>query len=1308
MRDLSSVKETGGPTSRLCLRLFGPFEARVSGEPLPHLRTRKGQWLLALLTLRGGCEVERAWLAGTLWPDSSEELAAQSLRTSLADLRRALGPEAGRLRSPTPHTLSLDLAGAEIDVMAFDAASARGDMPALERAVTLHRGPLLEGCAEEWAFQERQVREQAYLEALETLAGHALAHGDLAAAEHHLRRTVAVDPLRENAQRSLMKALAAGGSYAAALLVYRELRLLLHRELSTEPDPETQALFEQVRPEARRRVQASTPSRATLPGSSEAHPTPPPPLPEGTVTFLFTDIEGSTRLWEQHPNRVRAAMARHDLLLRGAIEGHGGRVFKTVGDQLCAAFPTAPDALAAALAGQRRLRLEAWKETGPLGVRMALHSGAAEEREGDYLGLALNRVAHLVAAGHGGQILLSQATGELACDALPEGTSLRDLGEHRIKSLVRPMRVFQLMAPDLPVEFAPLKALKLRPHHLPLQLTPLVGRQREVETARDLLQRAEVRLLTMTGPGGTGKTRLSQQVAADLLDDFADGVFFVDLAPILAANLVASAIARMLGVRETGGQTLLESLKTSLQMRQILLVLDNFEQVLEAAPLVLELLTAAPGLKVLVTSREALHVRGEQEFPVPPLSVPGLTQGLPVEVLSRYAAVELFVQRATSIRPDFVLSEEDAPAVAAICRRLDGLPLAIELAAARIKLFPPSALLARMEKLLQLLTGGAVDLPERQQTLRGSIAWSYDLLTEGEKRLFRLLSVFVGGCTLDAAEAVCNPDGGSQIEVLDGVASLVEKSLLRQEAGAVGVPRFGMLETIRDYAGQKLCEAAEAEPARQRHLEFFVHLAEEAEPKLEAAGMLAWFERLEAEHDNLRAALTWGFEAEPTLALRLAGALGLFWEVRGYWDEGRAALERALSQAGDAPSAARAKVLRYAGAMANFQSDVRRGKELAEESLDLSRKLGDRRGVARSLLLGVSIADRQGAQEESLGIAREIGDKWTEAWALLAQGWGALARGDAEAAPALFRQGLAVAREQGAIGVIGWALSGLGLLSSVQGNDPAARSLLEESLALHRHIGNTGGELRLLDALADVAWRQRDYEAVRGYCEENLTIAQTLGVRSEIHHVLLALGAVSLVEKNDTEALTYFTESRAVAEEMAGAKGDKQWIVSSLWGLVQLALAQEEINAAQAYAEESLVIARELGAAQGIAWSHARRADVAAAQGDYATARELFGDGLVMLRNHGDETGSARLLEGFASLAATQGQAERAARLLGAAEAGRRVIDFERRLPLARGWYGRELTSVRAALDEATLEAAWAAGRAMTLEQAIAYALEEG
>src|ERR687897_917830 len=442
----------------------------------------------------------------------------------------------------------------------------------------------------------------------------------------------------------------------------------------------------------------------------------------GPLTFLFTDVEGSTSLWERNSEAMSEALSRHDEILRAAIEAHDGRVFKTVGDAFHATFSTAPDALEAALEAQRALLREEWAETGPLRVRMALHTGTAEERDGDYFGPSLNRVARLLSAGHGGQILLSLATRELVRDRLPDESGLRDLGERRLKDLSSPEHVFQVSASGLRSEFPPLKTLDVPRNNLPAQPTPLVGREKELEEVLALLRTSHVRLLTLTGTGGTGKTRLSLQAAAELTDEFEDGVFFVALAAIADPTLVAPAIMRTLGLTESGNRPAEELLESYLRDKQVLLVLDNCEQVLESVPRLDALLSAAPGLKVLATSRTALRLYGEHEFPVPPLSLPDTASLPPVESLTRYEAVRLFVDRARAIRPDFSLTEENAPAVIEICSRLDGLPLAIELAAARIKLLPPQAMLSRLGNRLKLLTGGARNLPQRQRTLRSAIA----------------------------------------------------------------------------------------------------------------------------------------------------------------------------------------------------------------------------------------------------------------------------------------------------------------------------------------------------------------------------------------------------------------------------------------------------------------------------------------------------------------------------------------------------------------------------------------------------------
>jgi predicted ATPase/DNA-binding SARP family transcriptional activator len=1213
----------------LILCLLGRFEARLHGVPLARLHSRKGQGLLALLALRAGREAERAWLAGLLWPDSFPPQALASLRNTLANLRRALGPEAHRLRSPTTLTLALELGGAAVDVVAFDAAMARGDPTSLEQAVALYRGPLLEGCAEEWVFQERQAREQAYLQALESLAADAIARGDPAGAERHLRRAVAVDPLRESAQRTLMQALGAGGNSAAALLAYRELRLLLHRELNAAPDPETQAVFQQVRAVARSRAQVAP----AVGDRSPTVPLPPAllrlPLSEDTLTFLFTDLAGSSRLWEDHPDAMPEALARHEALLRQATEAHGGSVFKTLADSCCAAFATAQDALEAALAAQRALHTEQWGAVGELRVRMALNTGTAEEREGDYFGLALNRLARLLDTGHGGQILLSRATVELVRDQLPEGADLRDLGEHRLPGLRRPEPIFQLVVPDLPANFPPLRSLEAFRHNLPLQLTRFIGREREMAQVKDLL--ATDRLVTLTGAGGCGKTRLALQVAGDLVECVA-GVRLVELAPLADPTLVPQAVASALGVREDPGQALTAALAAALRHREFLLVLDNCEHLVEGcARLVEVLLQACPGLRVLATSRETLGIPGESCYRVPSLSLPDLRRIPPLERLAEYESVRLFLERAEKVMPGFRLTEANAPAVAQICARLNGIPLALELAAARVKAVSVEEIAARLDDRFSLLTGGSRTAPPRHRTLRGLIDWSYDLLLDAERTLLRRLAVFSGGWSLEAAEGVCTGDGIEGGEVLDLLTALVDKSMVQYE-GREGEARYRLLETLRQYSQDRLLESKETEVVRGRHRDWYLGFAEQAEPGLWGPDQVEWFNRLEGDQDNLRAALAWS-QAEDGSGeegLRLVGALWELWDHRGYWREGRGWMERALARAAAlGRTAARAKALSGAGEMAWHQGDYTAGRSLLEESVAIWRELGEKRGLADALnhlgwVAGCegSHAEQHSLQAESLAIWRELGDKWGIAESLLGLGNVAWGEGDCQAARVRYEESLMLCREAGKKRGVANALGNLANMAYSEGNFAVAHAFHEESLAIRRELGDRGGFASELHSLGDEALDQGDYGAARSHFEESLAIRKELGNRRGMAHAVRSLGRV------------------------------------------------------------------------------------ACRQGDYGAARSLYQESLAIHRELGDKSGLARLLADFAGLAAGQRQAQRAARLLGAAEALCEAIDAGPPATSSTEDVGIK-AEVCTELGEAVFAAAWAEGRAMTLEQAIAYAVRK-
>src|SRR5829696_7836638 len=908
----------------------------------------------------------------------------------------------------------------------------------------------------------------------------------------------------------------------------------------------------------------------------------------GTITFLFTDVEGSTSLWERNPKAMSEALSRHDEILRTAIEAHNGHVFKTVGDAFYAAFSTALEALSAALDAQRALHHAEWEETGPLRVRMALHTGATEERDGDYFGPSLNRVARLLSAGHGGQVLMSLATEELVRDELPEETALRDLGERRLKDLFRPEHVFQITTSGLPTEFAPLRTLDARLNNLPAQPTPLVGREREVAQVCERLRSPAVRLLTLTGPGGTGKTRLGLQAAAELIDEFAGGTFFVPLAPITDPALVAPTIARALGLTETGDQTLEELLRDYLRDRQTLLLVDNFEQVLGAAPLVTELLSAAPNLKVLTTSRIVLRLYGEYEFAVPPLEVPDPKRPQPLEQVTQYDAVRLFIERARAAKADFTVTSDNAPEVAEICARLDGLPLAIELAAARTKLLPPRAMLDRLGDRLKLLTGGARNLPQRQRTLRGAIEWSYELLDAGEMTLFSRLAVFSGGCTLEAMEAICDAESELPMDILEGTSSLMDKSLLRQEEGAEGEPRFVMLETIHEYGRERLNKSGEAEEIRRLHAEYFLALAELGESKLWGPEEAKWLECLEIEHDNMRDALSRALDAvEAELALRLAGALWRFWWMRGYYDEGRRWLEAALAKDGRA-SAARAKALEAVGWLADDQGDIDRAVAAAEEGLSLSARAKIESSVTASFLRM------------------------------------------------------------------------LGSAAYVHGDHEQAARLYEESLALSREARDERGVASSLLQLGNVSGDRGAHEEAKTFYEEGLALSRKLDDKALLASALISVGAEFLLQ-GDYERGAMLNEEAAELYRERGNRGHLQYALDNL------------------------------------GWAALMR-------GNLQQAEELHRESLALSRQLGDKLVAAEALEGLACSASARGEAERVARLFGAAEAQREAVGY-RQEPREHALRQPYLVAARPRLSKARWDAAWAEGRQLGFEEAIAYAL---
>jgi predicted ATPase/class 3 adenylate cyclase len=805
-------------------------------------------------------------------------------------------------------------------------------------------------------------------------------------------------------------------------------------------------------------------------------------LPTGTVTFLFTDIEGSTRLLDQlGTDPYEPLQDQHAAILERAIADGGGTVVRIEGDAYFAVFPTPGGALQAVVAAQRDLAAHPWPEDAAIRVRMGLHSGEGRLGGGDYVGIDPNRAARIASAGHGGQVLISDATRALVEHDLPDGVTFRDLGTHRLKDIRHPEHLFDLVIDGLPSDFPALKTLDAQPNNLPLQLTSFVGRDAEIAQTIDLLR--EHRLVTLTGPGGTGKTRLALAAGNELLPSFSDGVFFVELASLVAPGQVCPAICQVLGVRGEPGRDVIDTMVNRLQGQDLLLILDNFEHLLEAASMVEETLRRAAEVRILATSRAPLGLYGEQELQVPPLALPDPGDLPELRALAGYEAVALFVDRAREARPGFEVTEENAAAVAEICTRLDGLPLAIELAASRINVLSPQAILSRLGRRLDLLTTGARNVPERQRTLRGAIDWSYDLLEKPERRLFARLSVFAGGADLDAAEPACNPDGDLGMSTLDGLSSLVDKGLLRRDESEAGEPRFGMLETILEYARERLDADWDGDETRRRHADYFFALAEASEADITAEDP-AGLDRLDREQDNLQAALRWAIKnVEVERGMVAAASIWRFWMFRGHLEVGRELVERLLAVPGER-SEARARGHGAAGSLAYWQQNVPEAERHYDEQLAIYRELGDRGGIARALYdMAYLPYIREGGWEEAVRRLEEAAELFDEVGdrdkADKARGDVAYFRmlgGDVESALPLMEQVLARAREKGDAFYLMDHLMRAAEAQLKLGRPDEARARLLEGLDIVERGAMPGGVAAFLQALAGVETAQGRHE----------------------------------------------------------------------------------------------------------------------------------------------------------------------------------------------------------------------------------------
>lgn len=798
--------------------------------------------------------------------------------------------------------------------------------------------------------------------------------------------------------------------------------------------------------------------------------------PSGTVAILFTDIEGSTLLWEQDGARMSQALAVHDALARSAVVACRGAVVKTTGDGMHAVFDDVSDALGATLALQQALADPAVTHGVALRVRCGVHVGEVERRDNDYFGSPVNRAARIMSAAHGGQVLLSQAAVDELRRALPAEVSLRDLGRVRLKDLSTPEQVYQVVHPALRKDFPALRSLEATPNNLPQQSTRFIGREQALADVQRLL--LNTRLLTLTGSGGCGKTRLGLQVAADALERFPDGAWLVELAPISDPGLVAQTVATVLGLKEASGKGVAQTLTDYLRDKRLLLLFDNCEHLLDAcAQLANALLRQCPQVTILASSREALGVGGEQTYRVPSLSLPDPKRAHTSASVVPFEAIQMFRDRAALARADFAITDQNASTLASICYRLDGIPLAIELAAARVRSLSVDEINNKLDQRFRLLTGGSRAALPRQQTLRSLIDWSYDLLSATEQALFRGLSVFAGGWTLETAEDVCSGEGIAKEDVLDLLTALTDKSLVLAEERN-GESRYRLLETVRQYARERLLESGGGEAVRIRHREHFLGLAEEAHPKLRGPEQAMMLRRLETEHENLRASLEWSLaDADPTAGLRLCSALQLFWIMRGHFAEGRRWCAQVLAKDRvEEHAQEHANALGAAGLLAYRQVDYAVARALLEQSLAIRRRLGDRKGIGVTLgNLGMIASDE----------------------------------GDLAAALALHGESLAIARELGNRVGVAASLANLGIASQGQGDSAAARERFVECLEIWRDLGDQHAAAMTLHQLAMIHLGERDHAAASALYRESLAILRDLGLRGRIVYSLEELGTVA-------------------------------------------------------------------------------------------------------------------------------------------------------------------------------------------------------
>lgn len=1205
------------------VKLLGGLRAERGEQVITRFKTQKVAALFAYLAFHLRQAHAREVLIELLWPESDAPTLRNSLSVALSSLRNQFEPPGvpqGTMLRADRFSISLNPAVVTTDVAEFEralkAATRAGSVleraQHLSEAVELYQGPLLLGFYEDWVPTQQERLAGLFLDAVGALVTHLENTGDTRTALAHARHAVAVDPLREEGQQHLIRLLAADRQPGAALRQYKEYERLLEEEIGDEPSPALRALFRRIEKESGLSPPALAAPIQPRPASATASPAGP-----ATVTFLLTDIEGSARLFQQTPEAYSAARERHHVLLRREFSRHDGQEVKETADGFIVAFPTAGSALACAVSAQQALAAEGWPPPiGGLRVRMALHTGDVQPssgEDGQYHGIVLHHASRMLTAAHGGQLLASDTTAGLLQQArMEEGLRLVDLGVYRLRDLAEARRLYQVEYPGMPPhDFGPLAAEAGHRANVPPRFTRFFGREQEIEQLGELLL-SPLRLVTVTGPGGTGKTRLSLEVAERLAGPFEGAVYYVPLADLADPTLIAGAVLDGLGVARAPQQEPVEQVVETLSRRPTLLVLDNFEQLVDGgAGIVQILLTRVPSLKLLVTSRRLLGLTAEREFVLSPLPVPG-TEDTP-ERLCLYESVQLFIDRAQQVMPHFQVSNANAPAVAALVAGLEGIPLAIELAAARVQVLTPAQMLAQLKHRLDFLSSRKRDVVERQRTLRGAMEWSYRLLAPELQRFFSRLSVFRGAWSVEAAEVVCE-----EPLALDYLEQLRECSLVLSSETQAGAFRFRMLETLRE-CGLEQMTPEDRDATKRRHAEFFVALADAARPHLSGLDQAIWMDRLETEHDNLRAAFDRLLERDASATLRLVASLGSFWLVRGRRTEGIARAEQALQRTRGARTEERARALYQTSRLYWGAGDNAAAAAVAEEAVEICRERGDRLGVARSLLaLGwgyYSLREIGRCEEvwlEALQIAREDGDPAVLAGATMAVGCNWLYhRQDFERAAPLLLESVEQFRRLGSKWSLGHALGNRAELAWRLGDLEAAEAAWEESTRLWLEIGDRGWAARTSGRLAQARYARGDREGARSALEQRLACAQEAEDDGSTARAQIGLAAIEAGEGRIAEARTLLKMALQRCQEAR----DEDGVITDIECAAAMIFAAGDAEAAARLwgAAESLARARDLlprardPLSRGpVNWLHREMAAARAALGElaYATALE--------------------------------------------------------------------------------------------------------